>query len=87
MISNNSWRGVFASEMVVSEIKRKNPSISKTEINIIIPSSKAIVLKSIAAIDSSNERIPNTTIETAPKKAALGLSIFKPGSRVKIMPA
>ena len=87
MIRSKSCFGVFARVIVVSEMRRKNPSISNTAISIIIPNNKAIVLKSMAEIDSSNDRMPKTIIETAPKKAALGLSIFKPGKRVKIIPA
>jgi hypothetical protein len=84
--TSSSLKGVSATARVRVAIHPKNPSSSSVEIIIIMPSSRAMVLKSIACMASSKFRTPNTIIATAPKNAAEGRSIFIRGSRVKIMP-
>src|SRR5574344_1131438 len=77
---------VLAKDIVFAAIREKNPSSLSVEIIIIIPSNKAIVLKSIAFIASEKLITPQTIIATAPVKAAEGRERFTFGSLVKMIP-
>src|SRR5665648_253288 len=86
MINTSNFFGVLANNAAFLDNLLKNPPSARFVATTIIPKSRDIVLKSIAAMASSNVRTPAKIIRTAPINAAAGLPTLIPGNRVNTIP-